>query len=342
MFDFGYWNIPLFCGDAGKATKRKINRFKNSVMFRNCFARLVQDGLHRYDFDGLPDTVSKRVVLQSLLWYGGVVFFEYKGGIFALPGAPTGNFNINGDPGAAFVFTRNSSIGFNKEVKLFIPGSDENAFLNKTGLIDAKQGQARGVYVWENAIRYPFINQTIFFSSAIADSMRTLDVCRVNIKNPYIIVAEESVVNTVKRYFDQRDENNEYIISSGVFDAAKVQLLPIATNSDTLTACTALIEWYEAKYRELCGVKNNAQMDKKGENLIRAEVSVNDEYTYMSPDKCMEYIQAGLDDANRLFGLNMKVKEVDREDDNIFGNEDADGGLPGDDGRDPDRGSSSH
>lgn len=308
MWFEGMFNIYLFGGSLGKGNRKKLAQFKNNVMFQNVFSRYVQDALQRYEFDGLPETISERVLKQSLLWYGGVCVFEKDGALLALPCAPTGDgFNIYGDPSQVWVFARNGQ--FNKQVDVFIHGSDESAFLLKGMTGRSASRNPKGVYIWENALRYPFINQTMFYSRAVADTMRTLDVCRVNIKNPYIIVAEESVVNTVKQYFASRDNNEEFIISSGVFSADKVQLLPITTNAENLTACTSLIEWYENQYKMLCGVENNAQMDKKGENLISSEVEINKEYTEFSVDKATEYIQRGLDDVNKLFGTNITVKE---------------------------------
>lgn len=305
--------IYLYAGDVGKLSKRKLASLKNQIQFVNTFNVKVQDALDRYKFKGLPDTVSERVVLESLLWYGCVCFFEKDGSIMALPCAPNGDgFNVYGDIGSVWVYSRNGV--FNRSVDTYIHGSDELAFLNKTNGAGPKSN-LKGVIVWENATRFPFVNQTIFFSEAISDAMRTLDVCRKNIKNPYIIVAEESVVPTVKEYFDKRDNNEEYIISSGIFPSDKVKVLPLVTNSDNLNSITSLIEWYEAKYRELCGIKNNAQMDKKGENLIQAEVSVNDEYTSLSLDKSIKYIQSGLNDVNKIFGLNITV-EPNREKEN--------------------------
>ena len=176
---------------------------------------------------------------------------------------------------------------------------------------------AKGVYIRENALAYPFINQTLFFSEAIADTMRTLDVCRVNIKNPFIITCEESVKPSVERYMNQRKENEDYILSSGIFDANKIQVIPITTNTESLNACTSLIEWYENKYRELCGITNSTGIDKKGENLIQAEIGINNDYTELNPEKAIEYIQLGLDDVNKLFGTNIKVvkREKDQPDD---------------------------
>jgi len=305
------FNIYLLGNDAGNMTNKKLAKMKNNIAFQNQFALKVLDGEHRYYIEGLPESCSQRVVLQSLLWYGSVVFFEKDGSLIALPGVPTGQaFNVYGDPAEAWVF---SAVGqYNQPVKLYLPGSDENAFLKNT--IAGKAGNDyKGVYVRENDLCYPFIRHVIWYAEAVADSMRTLDVCRQNIKQPYIITAEESIVNSVKEFFKQRDINQDYIISSGVFPADKIALLPFETNADNLDNATELIDWYENKWRELCGFENNGQIDKKGENLISTEVDVNNEYTWISVDKSMDTIQRGLDNVNKLFGTNMQVKKYEQE-----------------------------
>lgn len=320
MWFDGFFNIYLAGGDTGKKTRKKLNQYKNCIVFQNTFARYVQDALQRYEFGGVPDTISERVLKQSLLWYGGVTIFEKDGSLLALPSVPTGDgYNIYGDPSKVWVFARNGQ--FNKDVDVFIHGSDESAFLSRGMNGNKASKNPKGVYIWENALRYPFINQTMFYARAVADTMRTLDTCRVNIKQPYIVVAEESTVNTVKQYFASRDNNEEFIISSGVFPVDKVNLMPIVANAENLTACTSLIEWYENQYKMLCGVENNLQMDKKGENLIKEEVEINEEYTQFSVDKSIEYIRRGLEDVNKLFGVNITVKEKEGEKENVKDNE---------------------
>jgi len=312
MWYDGNFCIYLYAGEVGAASKKRLASMKNRIQFINTFNIKVQDALGRYRLRGLPDTVRERVVLESLLWYACVCFFEKDGALMALPCAPSGSgFNVYGDIGNVWVYSRNGV--FNKSVDTYIHGSDELAFLNKTNGA-GPSSNLKGVLVWENPTRFPFINQTIFFSEAISDAMRTLDVCRKNIKNPYIVVAEESVLPTVQEYFKKRDNNEEYIVSSGIFPADKISVLPLVTNSDNLNAITALIEWYEAKYRELCGIDNNSQIDKKGENLIQAELSVNDEYTNLAIDNILPYIQEGLDDVNRIFGTNITVEANRKKD----------------------------
>lgn len=327
MWFDGLWCIPIDFG-TGKRNKRRLAEFKNAYAFQLAFARFLNDALRRYDFDGLPETLNKRVILQSLLWHANIVFFEKGGNLFALPAAPTGDLNVYGEPASAEVFSLNGML--NEKVELFIHGSDEDAFLKKTETINT--GKYKGVMVWENNARYPFINAVIYYAQQVSDTFRTLDVCRQNIKNPQMFLCEESVVPTVKKYLEDRENNVENVIGTGVFDPTKVAVVPIDAHGTQLSDVTALIEWYEAKFRELCGIDNNSQMDKKGENLIQAEVSVNDEYTFSSVEKCMEVMQQGLDDVNKIFGTNITVKEVENEnisaDDNRGENNlSADGGL---------------
>lgn len=300
------FNINLLCGDMGKKTQKKLVKMKNTIVWQNVFARLLQDALDRYHFEGLPETISERVFLQALLWYGGCAIFEKDDALLCLPCAQSGDgFNIYGDPASAWVFSMTGQL--NENVKLYLPGSDETAFLKNT--VTGKQtGETRGVYIRENAISFPFIQQVLFYADVIADTYRALDVCRENAKQPFIVVAEESIIESVKRFFEQRSENYTAIVSSGVFPADKIRLLPFESNSENIKNMTALIDWYFNKFKELCGVKNSGgNIDKKGENLITAEVEVNDEYTDLSIENSLKYIQKGLDDVNKLYGTNIRV-----------------------------------
>lgn len=320
------FNIFLGGGEIGKTSVRKLAKARNVIVWQNTFSELVKDALNRYHFEGLPETISERVLLQSLLWYGSACIFEKEGNLLCLPCVPTGaGWNIYGDPAEGWLF---SNIGqLNEPVKLYLPGSDISAFLEKTNGAANVRAKTKGVFIRENAICFPFIRQTMYYADCISDTMRTLDVCRKNIKNPYIIVAEQSIVNSVKEFFKNRDENTDYIVTSGIFPADRINLLPFQTNSDSLKDTTALIDWYFNKYKELCGIDNNGNIDKKGENLVTREISVNEEYTDSSIEKVVPYINRGLDDVNKIYGSNIicvpnhtkeqEQKQEDDEDENI-------------------------
>lgn len=290
---------------------KKLNKLKNNIQFQNTFARTLTDALNRYRIDGLPDTISERVVKQSLIWYGSVVFFEREGKPMALPGRATEEFNVNGDPKFGWVHGVN---GFNERIRLYIPGADDSTFLREGNNLQSSPQSYKGVYVRENALTFPFVNYAMEYARNIADSMRTLDVCRANAKQPFVVVAEESIVGSVKAFFKERNDNNEYIISTGVFPADKINILPFSTNTENLKNCTDMIEWYWNQWRELCGLNSNSNPDKK-ERLITAEANANNEATDAQLDKSLEYIQFGLDQVNEVFNLNVTVRPtIEKED----------------------------
>ena len=318
MFDLTL-SYYLNSGDTSKQRK-KLAKFKNNVNFINVYNRLFADAMERYTLKGLPETCSERVALRSLITRASVVFFENNDSLFSLPGAPSGTLNIYGEPNNAYVFAINGML--NKDISLYIHGSDKDAFLNKTndGVI-IKEG--KGVIVWENKTRYPFMNYIINFAENISDSYRTIEVARNNLKNPFVVTAEESVVPTVNRFFEERDQNNQYVISSGVFPVDKINILPIATQGSTLSDCIELVDWYENKYRELCGLDSNSQIDKKGENLISDEIHMNDEYEAICVDKCIDTVNEGLDDVNKIFGTHIKCERKVKQNDDIQRDENA-------------------
>jgi hypothetical protein len=331
LFDGGFWCIPLTCDNLGKNTRKRLASAKNGIVFENTMARYIMDALKRYHIEGLPDTISERVLLQSLLWYGRVCIFEKDGALYGLPVAPSGaGLNIYGDYGSGFVFAANGKL--NEQVRLYIHGSDDAAFLDKTNGSQPNTS-LHGVMIRENALMFPFIRIVMQFAEAVSDSYRTLDVVRRNLKLPYVIAAQEELIPSIKRMFEEIETNVDKIsIDTGVFDPSKISAIPLYQDGGTvLTDATQLIEWYENKFRELCGFESNAQMDKKGENLITAELSVNDQYEQFSVEKATDYIQEGLDDVNRLFGTNITVRRSEYESDMEATEGERSSGVPGGD-----------
>lgn len=321
-----YNNIFLLNMDKSKSRK-KLAKLQNDRLFINTFCRLTNDALSRYELDGLPDTVSQRVILESLLIYGGVVFFEDNGAVLALPGVPSGKgYNIYGEPTSAWVFSRNGL--YNKEIDLYIEGGINAPVLNMGQGYQMPNLKQRGVMVWENNARYPFVENTIYYAQAIADTLRTIDVNRKWLKRPCIPVCEESLVPTVTKLFSDIMDNDDIIpVSTGVMDIDKFNLIPVEANAENVKSASELVEWYENKYRELCGVHANTQVDKKGENLISDEVHANDEYTAKKSDDLIDCIQHYLDLVNSQFGLHITVKRKETEAENKGMEEESDDGV---------------
>lgn len=300
--------------DSQSMTSKKIAKYKNQIEFMNIYASLVNEALGRYKFKGLPETVNERVLTESLLWYGSVCFFIKDGNVLALPGLPTASYTLYGDPTENIIHGRN---GYVDTIKLFIPNGDNSALVREsTNGIAPKEGT--GVWVRENKMAFPFVNYCIEYADKIADTLRTLDVTRANIKRPSVVICEESVINSVRSYFNKRDNNEEYVVSSGVFPADKVKFEnPFETNPENLRDCTMLIEWYYNQFRQLEGMKAPSTVDKKAQVSV-PELNRDESISDNKQETVTDYLQEQLDFVNEKLGCNITVeRNMDTEDEEV-------------------------
>ncbi len=308
--------------DSKDKTNKKIAKYKNIIEFNNVFNALTNEALHgRYSIENLPESCDERVVLQSLLWYGSVTFFQKAGEVLALPGLPTANYTLYGYPTQATVWGRN---GYTETVKLFIENGDNSKLVRQTTSGTVAPIEGAGVWVRENEQAYPFINYVIEFADKIADTYRTLDITRTNIKRPYVITAEESIIESVKSFFNKRENNEEYIISSGVFPADKINLMPFDQNPENIRDCTGLIDFYYAKFRELEAISAApATIDKKAEITI-PELNQNSGAQSAINNSIVNVLQRELDFCNEKLGTNMRVvnKIKEEKEEEMEGKED--------------------
>lgn len=298
----GFVNIHI---DGKGSTAKKLAKYKNIAEFQNVFRLLYMEAYFQIpNIEGLPDSIPQRTWKECALWNGGMFEFEYEGGILGLPGIPTGNITLNGDPVAANVYGRN---GFTKEVPLYIPGGVDNKTVREAtgGMVAPKEGQ--GVWIKANSLATPIVAYVIEYADKIADTLRTLDTTRANIKRPYVVVAEESIMNTVKAFFNSRDNNEDFIISSGVFPADKIKLLPFDTNAENIRDCTMLIEWYLSQFRQIISVSAPGTVDKKAE-VTTAELFSHEGVEQVHAQMIDEILEESIERANKFLGLNQSIK----------------------------------
>lgn len=308
-------NIALI----GAPISKRLNNVQNAISYQNIFTRLVRIAKHRYKIkDGTcPDTINERVLRDSLMWYGSATFFEKEGSVIALPSRPTNDFNFYGEPGFAWVWGRN---GFNQKVKLTIPQT--GGVLNK-GMFGTI-GEGEGVFVRENDDIIPFVNFVYDYAYKIWDTSRTIDTQRFHCKRPYLITAQDTVVPTVREYFNKVKDNEEYIVGTGVFDANAVNAIPITVTHDDIKGMCELYDWYFAQFEEICGIRNNQSSSKK-ENLTDDEVHVNDELSDFDVHKTVDYLNKQMETVNKLFGTNIEWEVAnygETEEQNVQGDDD--------------------
>ena len=275
----------------GNLTSKKKKQLENNDEFMRWYYYLLDFSMNRFIIEGLPDSCDEKTIKESLIFRGGFCLFkeDISKGLLSLPCNPTSELTIYGYSRKVNVFGFN---GYNKTI-------DVN--------IDGECNENKGFYIKEYKRGIPLIQYILGYSTKISDCMRTLDVMRYKLKRPYIVVASEEVIPTVKKYFEKVEENENYIISSGIFDANKVQAINLEQSDNSIKNVRELIEWYFSQFLNICGVSTSPQSDKK-ERLLVDEIHSNDESTEYNVNSIVDYINYQLDFANITYGTNIKFK----------------------------------
>lgn len=291
---------------------KKLTKLKNIIEFRQWFLYFSEMGINRYKLTGeYPDTLDERTILQSLFWYGSFCVFNDGGVFLSLPGLPASDLTVYGYPRKVNVFGKN---GFNKTIGLIQYAGDEEQ-VNK-GVSDLSIYDKQGFWIQEKKVFNPLANDALLYAERVADSMRSIDVMRVNMKSPFIVWTIEEMRRTVEEFFKNRKENDELIISTGVFDPSKVQVTPLEISPDNIKAMRELVEWYCGAYMQKCGINSNPASDK-AERLLVDEINANDEETDNNVNAQVEYMNEQLEVVNKTFGWNMKMEVTYNEDKDI-------------------------
>lgn len=288
-------------------SRKKIAKLRNKRTWDNIFFHYMKIASDRYYIDGLPDTCDPQVVINSLLWYGRVEFFEKDGSIYALPCVnATDGYTINGDWRKARWMALN---GQSEETVLYVRGDvdGDNNFISDAVLPSPRLEKPSGVLVRENFYMYPFITYVIQWSDYVADTLRTMDTARRHLKHPTFVAMPQEMVNKMKEQEDQIDDNVDVVGVSQMHDSSQIAAINMSYQGIT-DEIRSVYDWYDAQFMGLCGIAHNSGVDKKGENMITAEVGVDGESDNANLMVIRDSVQKGLDLANDIWGLNMKWK----------------------------------
>lgn len=308
-FDCFFNHIYMGIGP-GKKTQKRLAEYANNLTFQNVFQRLMSQAVTMYSgIDGLDPTMDKKTIIQSLIAYGGFGVFEKFGSNLSLPGTPTNGVTLYGYFNAMYVYGKN---GFNEEVPVHIPGGNDNKLIQEPRDRVLTAGSPRGVWIRDNPETYPFINYVIDYAAKITECYRALDIIRENLKTPYIITAEEELVNTIKRMFEKVDNFESRIVSTGILPADRINALELPTPPDGIKSVTELTEWYFSDFNKLTGMKTNSNPDK-AERLNLDETNAANDATDKIYKAHMDFIQAEFDFCNEKMNTRLTIKPPEGE-----------------------------
>lgn len=261
--------------------------FKNAAALqeyraaRVVFSRYMKLALNRVSFEGVPPTISERVLRESLLWYPLTVFFKVGDSTIALPAVPGGRgWNAYGDFADAYAFAKNGKCFL---ISTALPGTDDSSFLKKTVAEYPVDAAYQGCIVRCSDDCRPFIETVMLYTEQVADLIRALEVQRTLLKHPIGIGTTQKQRASALKLFHDIDENLPIVLLNQTATGTilnDAQVVSFMQGGDVIKPAMESLDWWENRYFAECGVSNaGSQVDKKGENLTTAELSTTEPVT---------------------------------------------------------------
>lgn len=260
-------------------------QLQNQILFEELFNRFANIAITRYEWEGLPKTVSERFLNTSLFCIGNSAFFNDRElGFMTLPCVTNGKYNAYYEPLEVRAYS------FNIEKRLT---NTEN--------------KPEFVFMRNNPTCTPTAFTVYEYTRRMADVLRTIDVLGKKMKQPFIFTCEEkqrlTYVNAIKKVVD----NETLILGTKDFGVAKdkLDLFDMRLSPDFAALWDNYKNLESILYTAL-GI-NNVSTEKR-ERLITDEVNANNMVTNMSIEVNLKELQFACMEVNKRYGLEIWVK----------------------------------
>lgn len=259
----------------------------NNLTFTFYYYWLSQMARSLFRYKGLPEGMKGEWIEKFLYYEGECVYFK--------------------DTTKGEIVTKCNDYGgynnYDEPVKLRPYGTNYKTDKILTNGKDA-------VLIKNNVERIPTSKAIKLFAWRLADITRTIDVNVNAQKTPIIIRCSEKQKNTLKRMFEQVQDNEIKIMvdrelnpTVDIFEVLKTDA-PIVFDKLQLQKHAI---WNEIM--TFMGI-NNANQDKK-ERLVDDEVQANNEQVEYSANVMLQTRKQACEEINKLFGTNISVEMVD-------------------------------
>lgn len=286
----------------------RFDRYKEDKMynvadvwdgFRYWFDKLLAYCLNIFVYDDMPKTLPGKEFESNLLLTDHSVVFEKKGDPYTCYTSLTG-----------FDEYYNPIVATYSQPRL---GSGTLALQNHP---NPSSSMRRGVIVYNCDLQHSVLGTPIDgslttfisrYARQLADLESTANIKAVNIRAPYMATADDdNVRNSIKSFFRKLNLGKREIIadSSIVPNLKAIELSSDKSTEKVIDIILARDKILEQFYREI-GVRF---YQSKRAQVNTEEVSANDDMLLISLDDMLKARQEGIEEVNRTFGLNIKVR----------------------------------
>lgn len=268
--------------------------------FRTYFKLLTNKCMSLFKWEGLPETIDERFLMEQLILRGKVCFTEINGKLYALNG------NVGGEPDCYYQPTQfiiaNPILG-SKTVK--IRQEDGSKSLEGlTGILVALTDIDQLIQPQFNGGLYNLIYQT---AGLLADNTSSINCAQINGRATVGYVADsEALANSAEEVLLDVYSGKPYrVMSQSIMD--KIQAMPLATSGNNSTLMT-LIEAHQyilAQFYNEIGIGGNWNM--KRERINTAETELMKGSLDLSIWQMEKSLKEGIELVNQLFGTSITV-----------------------------------
>ena len=239
-------------------------------------------------FDGLPDSVPERD-LRRLLQLSGIALGlnpEITGGVpYFFYGGLGGEPNVYYQPTIATISSPALNISGNYEIHKDVVVVRHDA--------------------WEQGL-LPLIRP---YATMAAEADLSLYIALINTRIPSVIAANDDRTYKSAEEFLRSLEKGDIglVYETKLLDALRVLPYSNTAAAQTITDLTEVSQYLKASLMNELGI--NANYNMKRESLSMTESQMNDDGLLPFIDGIVESIQTGLDEYNKLFGFNIRVRK---------------------------------
>lgn len=260
-------------------------KFMQDRTFYHFVDYLYLAAVSRFKWENLPETVSQRMLEQSLIMHGSCLFFrlDVDGNFYATPSANSGRFDLYGIPLTRQVSRPN---GFSKR---FHASDGDN------------------ILIYNDYTLMPFIPVIWYYATKFTRIEIAKDVNTELQKKPKAIRTNKDNVKSVKEALNQQQLGIPFILADD-------ELTQPNDKSEVLSFDTPIIlEELEkeknalfSEYLTRLGF-NNINIYKSA-HLTVDESNANNEHILSFRNSALEMREEACEKINKLFGLNVKVE----------------------------------
>lgn len=265
-------------------------RDRGALLHSMYMRQLIELSVNRFKWFGLPDSVDERFLELTLLFQGGILFFEHER-------------NLTGDDNNPLIDARFLVQPFANSAQINYYNNPTSFRIVSVGGIQGNYTSKEAVPIWGNYMRTPDIDVVAVYAHRLAELDKTIDVTTINLRKPRVLVMSEQTRLTMENIDRSVQEGVPVLKLSSSDPIQNYASLDLGGSHEAVPSLLASKGklWNEAL--TMLGVPAINQ-DKK-ERMITDETDSAKDQSVVIRQIALNSRQDACDKINKLFGLNM-------------------------------------